>query len=308
MNKDTEKQDQIVLDFVTIFAERPTMSDITLSQWYSTIIQEAKIADYGPVHGSLVIRPYGFAIWNQLRDVLDQKLGASGHQQAYFPLLIPEKFIRDQSNYIENFAPRVLTVTKVSDRELAEPLVLRPTSETIVTHMFSKWIDSYRDLPLKLYQWSNIARWEERTRPLIKNVEILWLEGHTAHTTHQEALEEVIAITNLFKTFLTETLSIPVYSGIEPDGRRFAGSLDTYTVEALMPDGKVLQLAAAYDLGQKFSRAFRATFRDSDNLNHHCWTTNWGLGFRLIAASMLVHGDSDGLRLPPEIAPVQVLI
>lgn len=281
---------------------------MSISERYTQIIKDAELADYGPVRGCLVIRPYGFSIWQQLKDLLDKKLQETGHQPAYFPLLIPEKFITDEMEYVEGLSPRVFTVTEAGGEKLDEPLVIRPTSETVISYMFAKWIDSYRDLPLRIYQWSNVVRWEYRTRPFIKETEILWLEGHTAHATHKESMEEVRIIVSIFVNYMKDFLAIPVIWGVEPQGRKFAGSLDTFTVESLMPDGNALQLASVYDLGQRFSKAFDVFYRDKDNEITLCWTTNWGLGFRLIGAIALVHGDERGLRLPPKIAPIQVVV
>ena len=283
-------------------------SETELGNWYSNIVLKAELADYGVTRGDIVIRPYGFAIWEQIIVALNEKLQSTGHQQAYFPLLLPEKLIEDEKKYIENLSPKVFTVTKGGGDELKEPLVIRPTSETIISYMFAKWIKSHRDLPLKLYQWSNIARWEERTRPFIKGREILWLEGHTAHSCHADAINEVKLICNIFEETLKNSLSIPVIFGQETESRKFVGSLNTYTAEAIMPNGQALQLAAVYDLGQIFSNAFDISFHTSDNKVNHCWTTNWGLGFRLIGSLILVHGDDRGLRLPPKIAPTQIII
>ena len=285
------------------------ISGTNMARWYTTIIREAELVDYAPIRGCTVIRPYGYAIWELFKESLNNHLRRTGHQAAYFPLLIPERFVQEEAEYVDKLVlPRVLTVTQAGGQILQDPLVIRPTSETIVSYMFARWIRSYRDLPLKIYQWSNVARWESRTHPLLKAVEILWLEGHTAHATHREAIDEVDLIASLFVETLQECLAIPVIMGPEPEGRKFAGSVSTYSVETLMPNGKSLQVAAVYDLGQKFTRAFDVLYTDSENNLRCCWTTNWGLSVRVIGATVLIHGDDIGLRLPPKIAPIQVII
>lgn len=274
---------------------------------YKRIMYDAELADYGPVHGNIVMLPYGMKLWKQIQAILSEMLDKSKHEQVLLPLLIPEHFIADEMEYIPGLKPKYFAVNRNGDSTL-ESLAIRPTSETVACYMFSKWIDSYRKLPLRIYQWANIARWEANTQPFIKETEIQWLEGHTVHATHEDSVQEIKVIVDIFNVFLMEYLAIPIHIGTEPNSRKFLGSLATTTFETVTLVGRALQLAAVYDLGQIFTRHFDVKYRDKDNTDKICWMTDWGLGFRLIGALILLHSDERGLRLPVEIAPIQVAI
>lgn len=275
---------------------------------YLSIIKNAKLADYGPVHGGIIILPYGVQIWKRITIELSRILEKTGHEQVYFPLLIPENFFEKEKQWIPELCPRNYTITKVGNNKLNEPLVVRPTSELIASYMFAKWIGSFRDLPIKVFQWVNVVRSEMVTHPFIKGTEIQMLEGHTSHATHESAIKEIDAITDVFYHFFTDFLKIPVIFGEEVKSKRFPGSLSTRTFDTITPNGQALQLAAIYDLGQLFAEQFKIKYRDTDNIAKLCWTTDWGLGFRLIGALALIHSDERGLKLPSTIAPCQVYI
>ena len=278
------------------------------SKWYIDTVLNAKLADYTPVRGSMVIRPYGYAIWERIQQYVDRELKATGHQNAYFPVFIPLSFIQKEAEHVEGFAPQLAVVTHGGGEELTEPLVVRPTSETIIYDMLSKWIESYRDLPVLLNQWANVVRWEIRTRPFLRSMEFLWQEGHTAHATFEEADAEARLILDLYVRFIENELAIPVFPGRKTESEKFAGGLITYTMEALMGDGKALQMGTSHNLGQNFSRAFDVTFLDREGERQFPWSTSWAVTTRLIGAILMVHGDQKGLRLPPRIAPTQVVI
>lgn len=284
------------------------------STWYTDIILKAELADYAPVRGCMVIRPYGFAIWEAIRSELDKRIKSCGvggryHQNAYFPLLIPQSLLRKEAEHVEGFAPECAVVTHGGGKELEEPLYIRPTSETIMYKMFAKWIKSWRDLPLLLNQWANIVRWELRTRLFLRTLEFLWQEGHTAHATHEEALQECLMIlNNVYKDFIENHLAIPVIAGRKTEGQKFAGALTTYTLESLMQDGRALQMGTSHDLGQNFSRAFEVRFQDRNGDLKYVWQTSWGVSTRLIGALIMAHSDNNGLVLPPKIAPVKAVI
>lgn len=268
----------------------------------------AELADYSPVKGCMVIRPYGYAIWENIRNILDQMIKDTGHENAYFPMLVPESFLQKEAEHVEGFAPECAVVTHAGGKELQEKYVLRPTSETIINHMFAKWISSYRDLPLKINQWANVVRWEMRTRLFLRTSEFLWQEGHTCHSTWQEAQEEVLMMLGVYKTLLEEYLALPVYTGRKTESEKFAGAESTYTIEALMRDGKALQAGTSHHLGQNFAKAFDTKFTNESNQPEYAYQTSWGVSTRLVGAIVMGHHDDVGLVLPPKIAPYQVVI
>ncbi|MCH2226239.1 MAG: proline--tRNA ligase [Candidatus Caenarcaniphilales bacterium] len=274
----------------------------------SDIAINAELADYSPVKGCMVIRPHGYAIWESIQKILDKMIKDTGHENAYFPLLVPESFLQKEAEHVEGFAPECAVVTQAGGKELNEKYVIRPTSETIINHMFSKWVGSYRDLPLKLNQWANVMRWEMRTRLFLRTSEFLWQEGHTCHSTHEEAKKEVMQMINVYKDLLENYLAVPVHIGEKTDSEKFAGALDTFTIEALMRDGKALQAGTSHDLGQNFAKAFDTTFTSQENKLDYVWQTSWGVSTRLIGAIIMGHNDEVGLILPPKIAPFQVVI
>ncbi len=279
-----------------------------VSQWYTDVLLQAELADYAPVRGCMVIRPYGYAIWERIRLYLDEEFQKTGHQNAYFPLFIPEGFLKKEAEHIAGFAPQVAWVTVGGDEPLEERLAVRPTSETIIYAMYARWIQSYRDLPILLNQWANVVRWEKTTRPFLRTMEFLWQEGHTAHRNEQEAEEEALKILNIYQNFLEDKMGIPVIVGRKSEKEKFAGALRTYTIEAMMQDGKALQAGTSHNLGDGFARAFGIQYLDSDGKLKNVWQTSWGVSTRLIGALILCHGDDAGLRLPPAMAPIEVLI
>lgn len=289
-------------------SEVQEVRDDAFSKWYIDTVLKAELADYTAVRGSMVIRPYGYAIWELMQQYVDRELKATGHQNAYFPMLIPLSFIQKEAEHVEGFAPQLAVVTHGGGEELTEPLVVRPTSETIIYDMLSKWIESYRDLPVLLNQWANVLRWEIRTRPFLRTAEFLWQEGHTAHATFDEANDEARLILDLYVRFIQDELAIPVYQGRKTEGEKFAGGLITYTMESLMGDAKALQMGTSHNLGQNFSKAFDVTFLDQEGKRDYPWSTSWAVTTRLIGALIMVHGDAKGMRLPPRVAPYQVVI
>ncbi len=278
------------------------------SRWYLDVIREAELSDPAPVRGCMVIRPYGFSIWELMRDDLDRRFKETGHSNAYFPLFIPESFIKREAEHVEGFSPELAVVTHAGGKKLEEPLVVRPTSETIINHMFSKWINSYRDLPMLLNQWANVVRWELRPRPFLRTTEFLWQEGHTAHATEDEAREETMRMLQVYTDFMKEYAAVPVLPGRKTDKEKFAGAVDTYTIEALMANGWALQGGTSHYLGTNFAKVFETMFLDSNNERQLVHQTSWGVTTRLVGAVIMVHGDEHGLKLPPMIAPVQVVI
>jgi prolyl-tRNA synthetase len=278
------------------------------SDWYIRTVLDAELADYTAVRGSIAIRPYGYAIWENIQAYLDRELKRTGHKNAYFPLFIPMSFIAKEAQHVEGFAPELAVVTHGGGQKLAEELVVRPTSETIIYDMYRKWIQSYRDLPMLINQWVNVVRWEMRTRPFLRGMEFLWQEGHTAHSTDDEADAEARLILDLYIQFIEGQLAIPVQSGRKSDREKFAGAEITYTMESLMRDGKALQMGTSHNLGQNFGKAFDVRFLDRDGEQKYPWSTSWAVSTRLIGALVLVHGDEKGLILPPRIAPIQVVI
>ena len=278
------------------------------SAWYNELIARAELADYSPVRGCMVIRPNGYAIWEQMQRALDQMFKDTGHQNAYFPLFIPQSFLSREAEHVEGFAPETAVVTHGGGKELEEPLVVRPTSETIIYAMYAKWIQSYRDLPLLINQWANVVRWEMRTRLFLRTTEFLWQEGHTAHATEAEAEEETRRMLGVYRTFMEEWMAMPVLTGRKTDSERFAGALRTYSCEALMQDNKALQAGTSHNLGQNFSRAFEVTFQTAAGDLDHVWNTSWGVSTRLVGALIMTHGDDAGLVCPPRLAQYQVVV
>ena len=277
-------------------------------QWYTDVVIKTGLADYGPTKGSMIIRPYGYAIWENIQRELDARFKATGHKNAYFPLLIPMSLLQKEAEHVEGFAPEVATVTRAGSNELAEPLVVRPTSETIICDMYSRWIQSYRDLPLKINQWANVVRWEKTTRPFLRTSEFLWQEGHTVHATREEAEKETLDILHLYADFARDCLAVPVLIGQKTEKEKFAGAEETYGMEAMMQDGKSLQAGTTHHFGDKFARAYDIQFLDRDGTHKYAWQTSWGVSTRLIGALIMAHGDARGLILPPAVAPVQAIV
>lgn len=285
-----------------------TKKSTDFSAWYNEIVQRAELADYSPIRGCMVIRPYGYAIWELMRSQLDTMFRETGHENAYFPLLIPESFFEKESEHIEGFAPECATVTHGGGKKLEENLYIRPTSETIIYAMYAKWVKSYRDLPLKYNQWANVVRWEMRTRLFLRTMEFLWQEGHTAHATHEEAHTEALQMLDVYTTFAEKHMALPVIKGYKTDKEKFAGALQTYCIQAMMGDKKGLQAGTSHDLGQNFAKAFQVRFQDQDGKMEYVWSTSWGVSTRLIGALIMAHGDDKGLVLPPRLAPKQVVV
>ena len=279
------------------------------SEWYTQVVLRSEMADYAPVKGCMVFREYSYAIWEKIQKYFDERIKKTGHKNAYFPMFIPERFLKKEAEHFEGFVPECAWVTIGGESELQERLAVRPTSETIIYTMFKKWIRSWRDLPLKLNQWCNIVRWETKaTRLFLRTREFLWQEGHTAHTTFEDANKEVMDILNIYRDLMENLLAIPVLVGKKSETEKFAGALYTATLETLMPDGKALQMGTSHNLGQNFSKAFKVQYIGEDEQKHYVWTTSWGITTRLIGAIVMVHGDDKGLVLPPEIAPYKVVI
>ena len=290
------------------FVTEITPQSEDFSRWYLDVVRRAELADYSPVKGCMVIRPYGYAIWELLQQQLDRRFKATGHVNAYFPLFIPESLLLREAEHVEGFAPQVAWVTKGGTEVLEEPLVVRPTSEAIIGTMYAKWIQSWRDLPVLVNQWANVVRWEKVTRPFLRTTEFLWQEGHTAHETEDEAQDETLKILALYKEFCENVLAMPVVEGQKSESEKFAGASKTYSIEALMGDGRALQAGTSHNLGQNFARAFGIQFQARDKSLQHAWTTSWGVSTRLIGGVIMTHGDDSGLILPPRVAPYQVVI
>ncbi|HEX9057014.1 MAG TPA: proline--tRNA ligase [Ktedonobacterales bacterium] len=283
--------------------------DDDFARWYFETVRKAELAEDSPVRGCMVIRPYGYALWEFIQRGLDDRIKATGHENAYFPLFIPYSFLEREAQHVEGFAPEVAVVTHAGGEELAEPLVVRPTSETVIGHTYARWVQSYRDLPVLINQWANVVRWEKRTRAFLRTTEFLWQEGHTVHRTEQEAEDETLMILEkVYQDTVERDLAIPVIPGLKSESERFPGALRTYSLEAMMGDGKALQSGTSHNLGQNFAKAFDITFQDSDGQVKTAWTTSWGMSTRIIGAVIMVHGDSDGLRMPPKVAPIQAII
>ncbi len=285
-----------------------TTREKDFSQWYLDVIRVAELADYSPVRGCMVIRPNGYAIWEKIQAGLDRRIKETGHQNAYFPLFIPESFLKKEASHVEGFSPELAVVTVAGGKQLEEPLVVRPTSETIIYSMFSKWVNSYRDLPLLINQWANVVRWEMRTRLFLRTTEFLWQEGHTCHATEAEAEEEVLKILDLYADFVESEMAVPVLKGKKTDNERFAGALRTWSIEAMMQDGKALQAGTSHNLGQNFSVPFNVRFQDQSGQMQFAWMTSWGASTRLVGALIMAHSDDNGLICPPRMAPIGAVI
>ena len=285
-----------------------TPQSVDFSKWYNEIVYRADLAAPSPVRGCIIIKPYGYELWEGIKAGLDRRFKATGHRNAYFPLFIPESYLRREAEHVEGFSPELAIVTHAGGKQLEEPLVVRPTSETIIGEAFSEWIQSHRDLPLLINQWANVVRWELRTRPFLRTTEFLWQEGHTAHATEAEAEAETRQMLGIYADFAVTEAAIPVVQGRKSNLERFAGALRTYTIEGMMGDRRALQSGTSHNLGQNFARAFDIMFLDEDNERKLCWTTSWGLSTRMVGAVVMAHGDDKGLRLPPVLAPIQVVI
>ena len=301
-------------------AEQITPRDTHYAQWYQDVVRAAKLAETSPVRGSMVLPPNGYELWENMQRALDGMFKATGHRNAYFPLFIPKSFLAREAEHVEGFAKECAVVTHYRlkeedgdlivdpEAELEEPLIVRPTSETIIWDTYARWIQSWRDLPLKLNQWANVVRWEMRTRLFLRTAEFLWQEGHTAHATEAEAVEETKTMLDVYATFAEEWMAMPVVKGVKTASERFPGAVDTYCIEALMQDGKALQAGTSHFLGQNFAKAFECTFQNADNEAEYVWATSWGVSTRLVGALIMTHGDDRGIVMPPKLAPVQVAI
>jgi len=289
-------------------AERITPRSEDFAKWYGDVIQHAKLADQSPVRGCMVLRPNGFAIWESIQEDLNRRFKETGHRNAYFPMLIPESYLEREKEHVEGFAPECAVVTHGGGKKLDEPLIIRPTSETIINEMYSKWIQSYRDLPVLINQWANIVRWELRTRPFLRTLEFLWQEGHTCHETEEEAMKETLKMLDVYRTFAENLLAIPVILGQKTPSEKFAGAENTYSMETMMQDKKGLQAATSHFFGTRFAKAFNVKFQGRDNKEAYVHQTSWGISTRIIGALIMIHSDDQGLVLPPKVAPVQVVI
>ncbi len=277
------------------------------SRWYNEIVYKADLAAQSPVRGCVIIKPYGYEVWEGIKGGLDRRFKETGHQNAYFPLFIPESYLTREAEHVEGFSPELAVVTHAGGKKLEEPYVVRPTSETIIGEAFSQWIQSYRDLPLLINQWANVVRWEMRTRPFLRTTEFLWQEGHTAHVSHEEAQAETMQMLDIYADFAINDAAIPVIKGQKSDIEKFAGALRTYTIEAMMMDGKALQSGTSHNLGQNFAKAFEIKYLSKENVEEYAWTTSWGVSTRMVGGVVMTHGDDHGLRLPPKLAPIQVV-
>lgn len=297
MEKDTE------------FVKEIASKEKNFSQWYVDVVRKAELADYTTIKGCMVIRPYGYGLWENMQAGLDRRIKKTGHKNAYFPLFIPEHLLKKEAEHVEGFAPEVAWVTHGGSQKLEERMAVRPTSEAIICSLYSKWVKSYRDLPILINQWANIVRWEKTTRLFLRTTEFLWQEGHTVHKTEEDAQEETLKILfEVYRDYIENDLAIPVIVGKKTSKERFAGALNTYTLEALMTDGKVLQAGTSHNLGQNFAKAFNIKYLDEDQTEKYAWQTSWGTTTRLIGAIVMVHGDERGLKLPPKVAPIQLII
>lgn len=290
------------------FVKEITNMEDDFATWYTDVVRKAELADYTDVKGCMVIRPYGYAIWENIQKELDRRFKETGHKNAYFPLFIPESLLNKEKEHVEGFAPEVAWVTHGGSEKLEERLCVRPTSETIFSTMYSKWIQSWRDLPLLINQWANVVRWEKTTRPFLRSSEFLWQEGHTMHASEEEAMKETLKILNIYSDFCEEFLAIPMIKGRKSEKEKFAGAEATYTIEAMMHDGKALQSGTSHYFGQGFSKAFDVKFQNKEGKEEYCYQTSWGVSTRLIGGLIMTHGDNRGLKLPPRIAPVQVIV
>lgn len=289
-------------------ARNITARESDYSQWYLDVIREAQLADYAPVRGCMVIRPTGYAVWEIIQAKFDKAFKETGHVNAYFPLLIPASFLSKEAEHVEGFAPECAVVTTAGGEKLEEPLIVRPTSETIIGYMYSKWIQSWRDLPVLINQWANVMRWEKRPRLFLRTSEFLWQEGHTAHATSEEAKAEAEKMLEVYRKIMVDDLALPIVEGVKSAGERFPGALETYTCETMVSDTKALQAGTSHFLGQNFAKAFNIQYQDQEGKMQFCWTTSWGVSTRMIGAVIMTHSDDDGLVLPPHIAPVKAVI
>ena len=276
--------------------------------WYVEVVKRAELAEHGPARGSMIMRPHGYAIWELTQRALDDRFKATGHENVYFPLLIPMSLLAKEADHVEGFEPQVAVVTRGGGEELDEPLAIRPSSESIIWNTYRRWVQSYRDLPLLYNQWANVMRWELRPRLFLRTTEFLWQEGHTAHATSHEAMTEALRMLEVYREVAEEVLAIPVLPGRKSPGERFPGAVETFTIEGLMRDGKALQCGTSHFLGQNFGRAYDVTFLDADGQTEHAWGTSWGFSARMVGATIMAHGDDAGLRLPPAVAPIQVAV
>ena len=277
-------------------------------RWYQDIVAKAELADNGPVRGTMVIRPYGYSIWEQMQAEVDRRIKLAGAKNAYFPLFIPESYLKREAEHVEGFSPELAVVTVAGGKELEEPVVVRPTSETVIGEFMAKWVQSYRDLPLLLNQWANVVRWEMRTRLFLRTAEFLWQEGHTAHATKEEALVEARKMLDVYSEFAETFMAVPVIKGVKTEKERFAGADDTYCIEGMMQDGKALQMGTSHFLGQNFAKAFDVKFQSKEGKLEYVWATSWGVSTRLMGALIMTHSDDEGLVLPPKLAPIHVVI
>jgi prolyl-tRNA synthetase len=285
-----------------------TPRSVDFNDWYNEIVIKADLADDSPVRGSMVVKPYGWALWENIQGVLDKRFKETNHEALAFPMLIPMSFLQKEASHVEGFAPELAVVTHGGGQELEEPLVVRPTSETIIGHMWSKWVRSYRDLPLLQYQWGSVVRWELRPRKFLRTTEFYWHEGHTAHASQEEALEETLKLLEIYRTFARDYAAMPVIAGLKTDSERFAGAVATYSIEAMMGDGKALQAGTSHYLGQNFAKAFEVAFQDENQVQQYAHTTSWAISTRIIGGIIMTHGDDKGLIMPPKLAPFQVVI
>jgi len=285
----------------------PTRSE-DYAEWYNQVVLRAELADYAPVRGCMIVRPYGWALWENITAALDGRFKATGHVNAAFPLLIPRSFIEKEKSHVAGFSPELAVVTHGGGEKLEEPLVIRPTSETIIGHAYAKWIQSYRDLPVLINQWNSVVRWELRTKLFLRTLEFFWQEGHTAHATQEEAEAETLQMLEIYADMAVRDAAIPVIPGKKSESEKFAGADHTYSIEAMMGDGKALQAGTSHNLGQNFAKAFEIRYLDKTGVLQHCWTTSWGLSTRFVGAIIMVHGDDQGLILPPRLAPYQLVI
>lgn len=289
-------------------AEGVTPRSEDYSRWYTDVVQMADLADYAPVRGCMVIKPYGYALWENVQQALDKRFKDTGHVNAYFPLLIPMSFFEKEAEHVEGFSPELAVVTVGGGEKLEEPLAIRPTSETVIGHMYAQWVKSYRDLPILINQWANVMRWEKRTRLFLRTTEFLWQEGHTAHATSEEAIAETMQMLDVYTDFAMNEAAIPVIPGRKSDTEKFAGAINSYTIEAMMGDKRALQSGTSHYMGQNFAKAFDIKYLDINNELQYCWTTSWGVSTRMIGGIIMTHGDDKGLVLPPRLAPIQVVI
>ncbi len=285
----------------------PTRTE-NYSEWYNQVVLRAELADYAPVRGCMIVRPYGWALWENITAALDSRFKATGHMNAAFPLLIPRSFIDKEKSHVAGFSPELAVVTHGGGEELEEPLVIRPTSETIIGHAYAKWIQSYRDLPVLINQWNSVVRWELRTKLFLRTLEFFWQEGHTAHATAGEAEAETRQMVEVYTDFALKEAAVPVIPGRKSESEKFAGAEITYSLEAMMGDGKALQFCTSHNLGQNFAKAFEIRYLDKNGVHQHCWTTSWGLSTRVVGAMIMVHGDDQGLIFPPRLAPFQLVV